>query len=124
MRTFITIISIIALLIGLVSAEQIIIGQYCDNFLNEVINLKTNLYDDKKSFDIANKIADTWEKQKKNIFIFSNHNNFKDIESGIYDMKFYVDKAMPDYASYYINSLYFKLKELRESIRLNPANLL
>ena len=39
-------------------------------------------------------------------------------------MKFYVDKAMPDYASYYINSLYFKLKELRESIRLNPANLL
>ncbi len=124
MRTLIIIFFIITLLVGLIIGEQIYVGKFCDNFLDEISKVKTNLESGNISENMGENIVDMWEKNRHTIFMFANHNNFRDIESAIYDIKYCVDENNTDNASFFANSLYYSIKELRESTKCTFENLL
>lgn len=124
MRTLIIIIFIIMMLAGLIIGEQIYVGNFCDDFLNEISMVKESLESGNISANPKTSIVEMWEKNRHTVFMFANHNNFKDIESAIYDIKYYIDKNNADNASFFTNSLYYSVKELRESTKCTFENIL
>lgn len=124
MRTFIIIFFILTLLAGLIIGEQLYVGKFCDNFLDEISGIKTNLERGNVNENMGKDIVKIWEKNRHTVFMFANHNNFKDIESAIYDIKYYIDKNNADNASFFTNSLYYSVKELRESTKCTFENIL
>lgn len=124
MRTIITILCIILLLTSFVVGERIFVARFCKDFSSDILKLEEMVKRGISSADFADSLADKWEKQKGYTFIFANHNNFNDIESGIYNIEYSIKSKNKYDSLFFINLLYHKVNELYEGTDFNLGNLL
>lgn len=124
MRTIVTIICIILLLVSFVAGERIFVAKFCKDFSADILKLEEMVNSGVGSADFADSLCEKWEKQKGFTFIFANHNSFNDIESGIYNIEYSI-KSQNRYDSlFFINLLYHKVNELYEATKFALGNLL
>ena len=124
MRTFITVFCIIFLLVSFVVCEKIFVEGFCRDFTDNVKELAVYLTNGDTPDKHVDKMVSEWEKQKNNIFVFENHNSFKEIEVSIYNLKYSVESQRFDDALFYANALYHRVEEFRESAKFTLGNLL
>ncbi len=124
MRTLITAFCIVALLVSFIVGERICVADFCREFALDIQRLEKMVKRNELSGEFADKLVEKWEKQKNYTFVFANHNNFNDIETGIYNIEHSVKSKSKDDSLFFINGLYHKVNELYEGTRFTLGNLL
>lgn len=124
MRTFVTVFIIASILVSLIVFEHITVDKFCNEFSHDVDNLKTMVNEGYDSKDKIKSILDKWNNKKDNIYVFINHNSFKDIEEAIYNIKYLIDKNRLNESLFYINNLSHNIKGIKENSGLSIGNIL
>ena len=124
MRTIIVIVCIIALLVSFVAGEKFFVNDFCVEFSHDIKNLGDALLKEDNPKDKAKKLNKKWEKQKNSIFVFANHNNFKEIETEIYNIEYYIDIENHIDAMMFINSAFHNMNELYEGSKITIGNIM
>jgi len=123
MRNFIVIVSISLILALLSISEHITVKKFCGEMENSV-----SVIMEKISLDIADKkdiekIENIWKKYKTAVFIFANHNIFKDYEDCIADMRYYYEFDKKEKLYFKTYSLYETNKRMMGSVRFDIGNI-
>lgn len=112
MRTWIIIILITVICLGIVISEKNSVNGFCDD-----LSVTLDNYDGNN----ADKIYNLWDERKQKIYVFVNHNYFDDLEKELFELK----NSDEDYGKKMLNVKRAKeiTKDLKNSIKLTVGNL-
>lgn len=123
MRTIVVVIIIVLILSLFISYEKINLHKFC-NIMQKNITKIEIVSESNQLKDIINKIIADWNREKKILFAFINHNSFKEIESELFNLKYYIYNDNKDKTSYHLKNLQHKIHELEEINKFNLSNIL
>ncbi len=123
MKNIIIIITISAILAFLSLAEGLVVKNFSDDMKLSVSATMEKIKSDSVNESDISKIEDIWEKYKTAVFIFVNHNAFKEYEDCISEMQYHYKSSENSKLYYKAYKLYEINKRMEGSMKFNIGNI-
>ena len=124
MRTVSVVLCIVFALGTLVFFEVREIKGFCSSVRNISEELQTEIECKGDCSKNIYKLNNIWESKKNLLYMFANHNSFKDIENEIFNIEIFMKRNDNAKALYHTEKLIDKIDELREISRFDLSNIL
>lgn len=124
MKTFVVVICVVVALGSFAFFEISELRGFCDFAKSVSAELHSSVKHSKDWTNQLDELSNVWETKKNTMYMFTNHNNFKDIENEIFNIKFYLKYNENAKALYHTEKLLNKIDELCDICKFDLSNIL